>query len=111
MDSIDEKIREILDTVIPRDGEVDGMTAELHDNAVDNTLAKIHAAFTEEGYVQVPKEVQETWKEYNRMAGYMTGQEWYDRFEELVEEMNMEPPIVDGAYLEAAQRASGIDNE
>ena len=43
--------------------------------------------------------------------GYMTGQEWYNKFEKLVDEMSMQPPIIDGAYLEAAQRASGIKGE
>ena len=36
--------------------------------------------FVGEGYVKVPKEVEETWRTYNQMAGYMTGQEWLNEY-------------------------------
>lgn len=39
----------------------------------DHALAQIKQAFVEEGYIDFKKEYQ--------VKGFMTGQEWYDRFE------------------------------
>jgi len=66
--------------------------------------------FIEEGWVKVPKEVEETWRTYNQMAGYMAGQEWYGRFEKEYKAMEGHGIYFDpdnGAY-KAARRASGI---
>jgi hypothetical protein len=44
------------------------------------------------------------------VSNLMTGQAWLERFEKEVDAMGMEPPIVDGAYLDAAKKAAGIDS-
>ena len=80
------------------------------------TIAQIKATFADEGYVKVPKEVQDTWQEYNHMAGFMTGQEWYDRFMKelpkgtslLIDNEAIEA-YVPGAIDLAAKKASGIE--
>jgi len=84
-------------------------------------IEQIKQIFADEGYVKVPDEVQETWRTYNNMAGYMTGQEWYDR---LLKEVHKQPvswpenaskeyivAVVGNVYLAAAERAAGLDNE
>lgn len=72
--------------------------------------------FIEEGYVKVPKEVEETWRTYNQMAGYMTGQEWYERFKKEYNHsvvghtypINDRGTALNNAIMKAAKRASGI---
>ena len=39
--SAKEQVREILDIVVARDGEVEGMTTELHEKVVDQALSQI----------------------------------------------------------------------
>lgn len=71
------------------------------------------------GWIKVPKEVEETWREYNRIAGLMSGSEWYSKFEkEMCFMMPMHWATADGKesheilvredILELAKKASGI---
>ncbi len=111
--SLDDKLREILHQA--------GYGSEMIYETDDALVAQIKQAFADGGYVQVPKEVQETWREYNRMAGYMTGQEWYDRFQiELARDQTKweinhlsEVPKFLGKrtvyVLEAAKKAAGLE--
>lgn len=46
MSDLDE-LKQILDIIIPRDGEIEGMTAELHDKAVETAKTKINRLIIE----------------------------------------------------------------
>lgn len=114
MESLDEKLMKILEVA-----SISGIYGPTNATTYEDLVAQIKKCFADEGYVYIP--MVETVTRFERghipkiymVNGkeVMTGQEWYDRFEKLVDEMGMEPPIVDGAYLECAARAAGIDNE
>lgn len=50
MTNLHNKLREILDNVIPRPGEVEGMTEELHEGATTVAIEAIISVFQEEGW-------------------------------------------------------------
>lgn len=73
------------------------------------------------GYIKVPKDVEETWRVYNEAAGFMTGKEWYEKFEHELSNTFFETwhernkpneahEILDRELvLDTAKRASGVE--
>lgn len=110
MSDLDEKLKDIVIGVI-NDGMISGRDF-IQRGGISSTVADIKQAFTDAGYVQVPLEVQDTWRDYNRMAGYMTGQDWYDRFKDTVNTVETaNPTFTEEYYLKLAKRAAGIDKD
>lgn len=110
-DELDEKLNEALIGLYTRNAE--GEFIPVNDKA-DVLKDEIKQAFKDAGYhKECPPKVTDgtlyplLWAKSN---GYMTGQYWYDKFKALVDEMNMEPEIVNGAYLDAAEKAAGIQD-
>lgn len=113
--TLDEKLREIAERI--RDG---GMNSGWNYD-VDEAMEEIKQAFIDAGWVvgRIATEVNGSLYIVNGVdpirrydgATLLTGQEWYNRFEAEVDAMSMEPPIVDGAYLEAAKKAAGIKED
>lgn len=86
-----------------------------HNPDVYSAKQQIRQAFIDAGYVQVPLEVQETWREYNRMAGYLTGKEWYKRFMRAIYSSKPQGDLskdllwTEDQIEEAVKRASGLE--
>lgn len=77
-------------------------------------VAAIKQCFEEAGYIKIPPQVEDTWRTYEHMAGYKTGQEFYDRFTKEAEQPYRTVHIAESEhkqYLEAARRAAGLSNE
>jgi len=78
----------------------------------DETIAQIHKAFKDEGYIYIPTLTKGVYNHSGRSFikinenEVMTGAEWYARF------VNELPPnnvtADDQEYIEAAKRAAGI---
>lgn len=107
---LDEKIVKILNVV--------GDMYPPDSSDIRHALQDIRQAFTDAGYVPEDKNFfKKAWSAgYNtakiehKAISYMTGQEWYDRFEKLVDKMEMQPLIIDGAYLSLAREAAGLND-
>lgn len=113
MSDLDDKLKEIL---------VGGTKYEKsrYSHVLDKSITKIRQAFTESGYVYVPQIT--TCESYN--AGnpkptafrvndmiVMTGQEWFNRFEQELKDSGYTGGYVDttpSSILDNARRASGI---
>lgn len=50
MKVLDEKLLEVIDILLPRVGEVNGMTAEIRDQASEKALNDIKQIFIDEGW-------------------------------------------------------------
>jgi len=93
--------------------------------AVKQSIAQIKKAFIDEGWINtIAKDkdgnIEGLFVHHVPMEGYMTGQEWYDRFEkELVSTSTLtispglQPIVVYSAVSvnQAAKRASGIGDK
>lgn len=116
--TLDEKLREILLSLAVRN------TGREHPTLIGEELAAIHAAFKEDGYVQVPTatksedgwvDVSHAQKVRHNGVELMSGQEFYDGF---VKEYHMradwisaDPSMGDDAehdVLLAARLAAGV---
>lgn len=103
MKDLDTRLREILLNrslgQYTADGDGNFVPVNWEDSPlIDEYIAEIKQCFAECDYVH----------KHDDLGDLLTGQEWFERFEREIEEISMEPPIVDGVYLEAAQRASYI---
>lgn len=102
MTNIDEKLREIVQAVW------DNGDGAMNDMDVDAALPKIKQAFTDAGYIS-----KLTSDAYLEASGYLTGQEWYDRFEDAISEMSQQQGLlVDytfNRFVQAAKRAAGLE--
>lgn len=112
MNDLDDKLRDIIDTA--RDDP-----ADIYD---EQFVSQLKQAFADAGYVD-SKLAHHQVRMLND-KGYMTGQEWYDRFvkefekpfkrtftaaeQKRANELGKEQIVCDWAYA-AAQRAAGID--
>lgn len=102
MNTLDEKLKKI----------VRELTAT---HAQDLAITQIKEAFTDEGYIQpIPYSIYAR----GNSPTSMSGKEWYDKFEK---ELEMTPTVdksplkevvleIRGAILEAAKKASGIQD-
>lgn len=115
MSDLDERLREILGTYYPElstygDFEASGISD-------DDAIAQIKQAFADEDYVKNGV-VTDWWADkYAKYRGYMTGQEWYERFKKELPNTKLAGilPGVETTYryntiLLAARRAAGINN-
>lgn len=87
----------------------------------DDVITDIKRAFIDAGYIKVPKDVEDAWRVYNKAAGYMTGEEWYDAYKRelgfgsLDDFKDMNAKSLDAINItemkcdEAAKRASGLE--
>lgn len=108
MSNLDDKLREILDTLLGEWGSSPAFESE----QIAKATTKLKQAFDDEGYVN---ELAPSEEAVARALGFMTGAEWYERFEEELSRpkyndkryQNNCPEC--GApydYLEAAKKAS-----
>jgi hypothetical protein len=103
MSDLDEKLREII-------GNHERAVQERAKNT-SFTVMEIEQAFKDAGYIKVPQQVEDTWREYNRIAGYMTGQEWYDRFEKELWQPPKQERITQGDDGESHDRFYRVGGE
>ena len=81
--------------------------------STERQIARIKAVFAEAGYVKslstADRVITNAVKLFNKEHGYMTGQEWYDRFER---ELKKEHPRFQSVRaLEAAKQASRLEEK
>ena len=116
--SLDKRLKEIDKCITVRiqnnPAGFDGAIIDARLRLTNGVIEQIKQAFKDEKYIQIPKEVEETWRTYNHMAGFMTGQEWYDRFiKELIKlhgkELVGTQEIHIFEVMKAAKKASGIE--
>lgn len=88
MSSLDNKLREILIATQPEEIPV----------TIDEAVDQIKQAFAEAGYVPIVGFLKDN--------GWLTGQEWYERFEKQLPPFSL-VPFED--IIEAAKRASGLE--
>lgn len=105
---LDDKLREILfpdqQSIEEEWGNGGDAVALLRTN---ESIAKIHQAFADAGYVNTKAVGFEGFTVKN----LMTGQEWYDRFEKAFPGDGLMQPYIDirEQVLWAAKRASGLE--
>lgn len=92
--SLDDKLREIVD--------FEGETEEY----ANETIAQIKQAFADEGWIHSPL-VDYQFKRI-KSGELMTGQEFFDRFEPLLEDIDLNSKTRYRELKEAAKKASGI---
>jgi hypothetical protein len=118
--SLDDKLKEIM-----------GEQYEPILNNADEWLPQIKKAFADEGYIKIPQirevkgklETQHNFVDINNMR-YMSGQEFYERFEKIVSDeiygdtnptnkvdCESVPYICTCDMLEAAKKAAGLKND
>lgn len=95
---IDEKLKEILVHVVSSADYTNG-------------IAQIKQAFKDEGYRK--RSWRGDWgleEQIKNLHGWETGQEWYERFEKIVNEWPAYKPInpVRKTMLDIAKKASGL---
>jgi len=88
---IDDKLREII-------------TNSLDYGTTEDAIIRIKQAFADEQDTEHLDRV----KTYLEAKGYMTGQEWYDRFEKELTGFDMTETITKFVVLKAAKKASGL---
>ena len=115
---IDEKLKEIVwgaSSISAGMDDFGALEKSEQEQQVDETVAQIKQVFADEGYIKIPQireikgktETQHNLVDINNM-GYMTGQDWYERFEK---ELNMTNALYgkDGERaLKIAEKASGL---
>lgn len=73
---LDKKLSSIIDDLVIKDSDPDFMGTDL-------VVEQIKQAFKEAGYEIIPTDTIPTFKSYLKQV--MTGQEWYDRFEDKLD--------------------------
>ena len=110
MSTLDDRLREIL------------RADRANELAIAETIAQIKQAFADEGWIKIPQivevegklETQHNFVDINNMR-YMTGQEWYDRFERelqrvaFVDEYDVRNAV--NQCWDAAMKAAGLDDK
>jgi hypothetical protein len=101
-DTLDDKLREILDN-----------HERLVFESTDMAIAQIKQAFADAGYPvsthleEEPKKVRLTFSNGNRVE-YMTGQEWYNRFEKALEDELYGVEFYPDQARQAARKAANL---
>lgn len=108
--SIDDKLREIVGAII-YDGHKNGVTTP-----TEPWVVNIKQAFADEGYVQFKYEpgakvfTEEEGLQLLLDKGFMTGQEWYDRFEKELDKMSDTKNLWVGTGIDkAAKKAARLE--
>jgi hypothetical protein len=112
---LDERLRELLSQIT-----TGGHYVRLNRQAqqlVDSQSAQIKQAFADEGYVHVPQvEVVTRYEAGKKPEVFMvngkevmTGQEWYSRFEPLLEDIDLNSPTRYQQIKTAAKKASRLE--
>lgn len=96
--TLDEKLEKIINDLIIWNEEP--KTLLLQDKGMSSFISKVKNAFADE-YAIMPKNVF-------AKTSYMTGQEWYERFEKEYDDSIRNTDI---AAIEAAKRAARIKDE
>lgn len=120
MGSLEDRLKDAIDKSVIRDNNQHLVVS------IDKAVEEIKQVFADEGYVTVDKRIYRD--EYGRhylqytlpneyvrvpQFSYMTGKEWYERFEEELAETTKHwlfESFDRSKVLEAAKKASGIDN-
>lgn len=113
--SIDDKLREIVSPTAYGFVKYDVCPECMFD--FKNAIPLIKQAFADEGYVQFKYEpgakvfTEEEGLQLLLDKGFMTGQEWYDRFEKLANSYPPYEPIKSPRLLalELARKAAGLE--
>lgn len=123
MSDLDEKLRKVISHIAPADNQQ-------HRDRTSDAIAQIKQAFADEGYGH-NLYINKVGK-WQPMSGMMTGQEWYDRYQKELEQIQQDTlndeikelkkqwpkePIYRlavrlsvGKMEEAVRRAAGVDD-
>lgn len=105
---MDDKLKEILSTFaayMPGDASINTFRKE-EDKYAPKFIAQIKQAFADEGYENTTFKTTELFKGHS--PEYMTGQEWYDRFEKELRNHHSVKTLLDENYLKLAKKAAGL---